>query len=144
MKLVPLDYGDQHKLQAQALFLYDLLKERDPVANISHRELPPFWKHLEFINSRPYAVWNIIELDGGMQIGSVYLTRNDEIGLFITKLMQGCHHGRKALALFMDQNPRPKFYANVAPGNTKSQSFFHSAGFRCVQYVYQLEAECAG
>lgn len=136
--LTPLDYGDQHKLQAQALFLYDLLKERDPAANISHRELPPFFKHLEFINSRPYAVWNVIELDG-KPIGSVYITANDEIGLFLCNGLQGLGHGKTALKLFMEQNPRKAYYANVSPRNDLSRSFFSALGFKHIQNTFRLE-----
>lgn len=151
--LAPLDYGDQHKLQAQALFLYDLLKDRDPAANISHRELPPFFKHLEFINSRPYTVWNIIErieLDptgtGGCTtapIGSAYLTDRDEVGLFLSGGLQGLGYGRKALKMFMEQNPRKAYYANISPRNDLSRSFFSALGFKHIQNTFRLEAECA-
>lgn len=150
INLIPLDYGNQHKLQVQALFLYDLLKERDPIANISHKSLPPFFKHLEFINSRPYAAWNIIERAAPgpedlvwVPIGSVYLTQNDEIGIFLSEDHQGGGVGRKALSIFMEQNPRPKYLANIAPHNKASQYFFKALGFRCVQFTYQMEPECA-
>jgi RimJ/RimL family protein N-acetyltransferase len=153
LTLIPLDYGDQHALQKQSLFLYDLLKERSPAANISHKEIPAFHQHLAFINSRPYAVWNIIASvtmgpgDGGYEdpkpIGSIYLTRNDEIGLFLSKDTHGQGAGKMALDLFMKQNPRPKYLANVAPTNHLSQQFFQKQGFRCIQFTYQREAECA-
>ena len=41
-------------------FLYDLLKNRNPRANISHKKLPSFAKHIKFIESRPYSKWYII------------------------------------------------------------------------------------
>lgn len=138
VKLIPIDYGDQSKLQAQALFLYDLLKERDPVANISHRDLPPFYKHLEFINSKPYAIWNLIEM-GGKPIGSIYLTRADEIGLFLSNGLQGLGYGKAALKLFMGRNPRKAYYANVAPGNDISNAFFDRMGFKMISHTYRLE-----
>ncbi len=154
LKLVPIEYGDQHALQRQALFLYDLLLERDPVANISHKSNPPFWKHLEFINSKPYAVWNIIEWamlgpeSAGdftwVPIGSVYLTRQDEIGLFLKNDYQGKGFGREAIRMFTDANPRKAYYANIAPGNEASQRFFTDLGFRHIQNTYRMEPECAG
>lgn len=142
LSLTSIDYGDQHKLHDQALFLYDLLKERDPSANISHKEVPPFFQHLAFINSRPYAVWDLIELDG-KPIGSVYLTADDEIGIFLSKENHYKGLGRKALLLFMSQNPRTKYLANISPKNHFSQQFFHGLGFKCIQFTYQLETECA-
>lgn len=140
--LVPLDYGDQSKLQSQALFLYELIKERDPSINISHKETPPFFKHLEFVNSKPYAVWNIIELDDA-PIGSVYLTKDAEIGIFLSKGNQHRGIGRSAVQLFMRQNPQSEYLANISPQNFTSQQFFHRLGFKCIQFTYRWEPECA-
>ena len=41
-------------------FLYELLKEREPSTNISHRKLPTFSEHLNFVLSKPYSKWYII------------------------------------------------------------------------------------
>lgn len=143
LKLVPIEYGDQHALQRQALFLYDLLLDRDPIANISHKSNPTFYKHLEFINSRPYAIWNVIEVDG-VRVGSIYLTRQDEIGLFLKKEHQGKGLGKEAVKLFMEQNPRPRYLANIAPKNYRSRGFFSQLGFEPIQYTFALESSCAG
>lgn len=145
--LTRINYEDESRFHAQALFLHDLLKERDPAANISHKELPPFFKHLAFMKSRPYAIWNIIEMDG-KPIGSIYLTEGakpgfigDEIGIFLINNLQGVGIGRRAIRMFMCENPRPKYYANISPSNTVSQSFFDSLGFKCIQFTYQLDGE---
>lgn len=147
LKLVPIEYGDQFALQRQGKFLYELLQERPPEANISHREIPPFWKHLEFVSSRPYAAWNIIELDG-VPVGSVYLTEpgkhgcaGDEVGIFVSKRVHGMGIGAAALKLFMDANPRAKYLANIAPGNSVSQDFFRGLGFKCIQFTYAKESQ---
>jgi RimJ/RimL family protein N-acetyltransferase len=146
LKLVPIEYGDQYSLQRQALFLYDLLKERPPEANISHRDLPAFYQHLTFINSRPYAVWNIIEVCGE-PVGSIYLTRGDgpgflgdEIGIFVSKRAHRTGIGRQAIKMFMEQNPRAKYYANISPRNEASLKFFDGLGFKCIQHTYAMEA----
>ena len=65
-------------------FLYNLLKERDSRANISHRKMPTYNEHLKFIRSKPYAKWYIVEF-GASKIASVYLTSQNEIGIFIKK-----------------------------------------------------------
>ena len=44
-------------------FLYDLLKERDPKSNISHKKMPTFLQHKKFIKSGPYSKWYIVYLN---------------------------------------------------------------------------------
>ena len=53
-----------------ALFLYDLLKERKPNVNISHGKMPTYVQHIKFIESKPYSKWYIIKF-GNKKIGSV-------------------------------------------------------------------------
>ena len=36
------------------MFLYELLSERDPVANISHKQMPTYDEHIRFVTSKPY------------------------------------------------------------------------------------------
>ena len=42
-------------------FLYNLLKERDSKANISHKTMPTYTEHLRFIKSRPYRKWYVVK-----------------------------------------------------------------------------------
>ena len=50
---------------SDAMFLFDLLKERDSYVNISHKKMPTYASHLKFITSKPYKKWYIIfSLDG--------------------------------------------------------------------------------
>jgi hypothetical protein len=42
-------------------WLYELMKEREPEINISHRELPTFEQHRQFVTRRPYRFWYLIE-----------------------------------------------------------------------------------
>ena len=50
------------------LFLYDLLKNKDPNANISHKKMPSYDEHVEFVMSKPYTNWYIIEYDKKMLV----------------------------------------------------------------------------
>jgi len=118
-------------------FLYDLLRERDPRANISHKKMPSYEKHIEFVSSRPYSKWYIIKYKDE-KAGSIYLTNQDAIGIFIKKGMQGKGIGKKALNLLMKMNPRTRYLANVSPRNTKSINFFKRNGFQLIQYAYEL------
>ena len=97
-------------------FLYNLLNERDSKANISHKKMPTYSEHIKFVNSKPYNKWYIIKFKN-KKIGSIYLTNQNEIGIFIKKDIQGKDFGRQALLLMIDKNPRKQYLANVNPKN---------------------------
>ena len=117
-------------------FLFDLLKERDPRVNISHRKMPTYSQHAKFIKSKPYSKWYII-LKSKQKIGSIYLSKNDEIGIFLSKKFQGKNVGNFALNKLMKKNPRKRFLANVNPKNKKSISFFKNNNFKLIQYTFE-------
>ena len=117
-------------------FLFDLLKERDPRANISHRKMPTYSQHTKFIKSKPYSKWYII-LKSKQKIGSIYLSKNDEIGIFLSKKFQGKNVGSFALNELIKKNPRKRFLANVNPKNKKSISFFKNNNFKLIQYTFE-------
>ena len=117
-------------------FLFDLLKERDPRVNISHRKMPTYSQHTKFIKSKPYSKWYII-LKSKQEIGSIYLSKNDEIGIFLSKKFQGKNVGNFALNELMKKNPRKRFLANVNPKNKKSISFFKNNNFKLIQYTFE-------
>ena len=117
-------------------FLFDLLKERDPCANISHKKMPTYSQHTKFINSKPYSKWYII-LKSKQKNGSIYLSKNDEIGIFLSKKFQGKNVGNFALNELMKKNPRKRFLANVNPKNKKSISFFKNNNFKLIQYTFE-------
>ena len=117
-------------------FLFDLLKERDPRVNISHRKMPTYSQHTKFIKSKPYSKWYII-LKSKQKIGSIYLSKNDEIGIFLSKKFQGKNVGNSALNELMKKNPRKRFLANVNPKNKKSISFFKNNNFKLIQYTFE-------
>ena len=118
-------------------FLFDLLKERDPRVNISHRKMPTYSQHAKFIKSKPYSKWYII-LKSKQKIGSIYLSKNDEIGIFLSKKFQGKNVGNFALNELMKKNPRKRFLANVNPKNKKSIQFFKNNKFKLIQYTFEL------
>jgi RimJ/RimL family protein N-acetyltransferase len=119
-------------------FLYDMLKERDPKANISHKKMPSFSEHEKFVLSKPYFKWYIIEISKN-DVGSVYLTKNDEIGIFLKKENQSGGIGVHALKLLLNKNPKCRYLANVNPKNKKSIQFFKNNGFKLIQHTYEFE-----
>ena len=65
-------------------FLFNHLKERDPREKISHKKMPTYDEHVKFVLSKPYSKWYII-FERNKKIGSVYLTKADELGLHLKK-----------------------------------------------------------
>ncbi len=121
-------------------FLYELLKEREPSMNISHKKMPTFNEHVNFVLSKPYSKWYII-LQGIDKVGSIYLSKQNEIGIFLKK---GSHHtgiGTIALKLIMGENPKKGYLANVNPKNKKSIKFFKKNNFKILQYTYELNCD---
>ena len=119
-------------------FLYQHLKERDPITRISHKKMPTFSQHEKFVLSHPYTKWYII-LQKNKKIGSVYLKEMNEIGLFLKKDVQGKGLGQKSLELLMKLNPRNRYLANVNQNNKNSIQFFKKNKFKQIQNTYELE-----
>jgi RimJ/RimL family protein N-acetyltransferase len=119
-------------------FLYELLAERDPIANISHRQMPTFEQHRNFVESQPYDAWYIVYADND-PVGAIYLTENSEIGISILKAHQGNCYGKQAIYLLMRMHPVKRFLANIAPGNSRSIAMFEKLGFELVQFTFAKE-----
>lgn len=118
-------------------FLYELLKNRDPQASISHKKMPSYDEHLRFVLSKPYSIWYIIEFRN-QKVGSVYLSKQDEVGISMIKEFQGIGIDEKAVRLLMKKNSRSRYLANVAPENYLLQEFFKKLGFKGLQYTYEI------
>ena len=120
-------------------FLYDLLENRDSRTNISHKKMPSFEQHVKFVSSKPYQKWYIIT-NNKIRVGSIYLSKQDEIGIFIEKKYQNKGIGKKAIIELMKKNPKKRFLANVSPKNKKSMKFFKRNGFKLIQHTLELES----
>ena len=118
-------------------FLYNLLEERKPVTYISHKKMPTYEEHVNFVKSSPYSKWYIIEVDGE-RAGSIYLTKQNEIGIFLNEGLQEKGIGSNALNVLIGKNPDLRYLANINPENKKSIEFFKKLGFTLIQYTYEL------
>ena len=118
-------------------FLYNLLKERDPLANISHKKMPSYHEHVLFVSSKPYSKWYVI-LYGANKVGSIYITTQNEIGIFIKKSFQDKQIGSVVLKKLIQKNPKKRYLANVSPKNKNSINFFKKNKFRLIQYTFEL------
>ncbi len=119
-------------------FLFDLLKNRNQNVNISHKKMPSFKEHIKFVNSKPYSKWYIIK-QNNEKVGSIYLSKQNEIGLFLKNNVQGQNIGTKALKLLIMKNPKKRILANINPKNKKSIKFFEKNDFKLIQYTFELE-----
>ena len=124
--------------KSDAQFLYGLLKERESNVNISHKKMPTYAQHIKFIESRPYSKWYVIILNN-QKIGSAYLSKQNEIGIFITKNKQRKKLGTSVLDMIIKKNHRKRYLANINPKNKKSISFFKKNGFELIQHTFELE-----
>ena len=118
-------------------FLYNLLMERDARANISHKKMPTYNKHVAFVSAKPYSKWYVILYDTN-KAGSIYLSSQNEIGIFIKKSFQGKQLENIALRKMIQKNPKKRYLANVSPQNKKSIRFFKNDGFKLIQHTFEL------
>jgi hypothetical protein len=125
---------------ADASFLYKLLLERSPRASISHKTMPSYKKHVNFVKSKPYSKWYVV-LSNNKKIGSVYLTNINEIGISLEKEFDKNQIKEMVLKLLMTENPRKRYLVNISPKNTKSINFFKKKGFNLVQNTYEFLIE---
>ena len=125
-------------VESYVIDLYELLAERPKYANISHKEMPTIEEHYAFVKHHPYASWHILKNEQGIPVGSVYLTKNNEIGIAIFKDHQGNGYAYEAIKTLSSWHTGA-LYANVAPGNEVSQKLFKSLGFEVIQHTYKLE-----
>ena len=100
--------------------------------------MPSFKQHENFIRSKPYSKWYIIQSSKN-DVGSIYLSKNNEIGIFLIKKNQNNGIGVNALKLLIEKNPKVRYLANVNPKNKKSIDFFKKNGFKLIQHTYELE-----
>lgn len=133
--LVPVNPRDVKHLT----ILYDLLDERTPNQSISHKGLPSYEDHIKFVESNPYYAWYIVYNHNDVPVGSTYLTRKNEIGIFIYDLFKGHGYGKDAVRALMTSYDGP-FYANINPSNAASIAFFDSLGFKFIQVTYEKQA----
>jgi len=119
------------------LFLYDLLKNKDPNANISHKKMPSYDEHVKFVMSKPYTNWYIIEYEK-KNVGAIYLSKQDEIGISVSNDYEYDQIVKPALKLLMKLNQRKRYLANTSPKDVRSQEFLLKNGFTGLEYVYEM------
>jgi RimJ/RimL family protein N-acetyltransferase len=118
--------------------LYNLLSEREAHVNISHKVMPSWEQHCAFFESHPYKTWEMILADGEI-VGACYLTRQNEIGIFIFAAHQRQGYATAALRQIINEHAGTRLLANIAPGNSASIALFARLGFHHIQNTYALD-----
>lgn len=139
---------DVRKYDDAVSLLWHLLEQRDPIVNISHKQMPSWDEHVAFVTGyraltgpkHDYESWYIVEVEG-IAIGATYLTWRKEIGIHLFEEHRGHGYGRRAVLVLMTAHGPAKYVANIAPDNVKSQVFFRKMGFKCIQHTFALEVE---
>ena len=119
-------------------FLYELLKNKDPNANISHKKMPTYDEHIKFVLSKPYTNWYVIECDE-KNTGAIYLSKLDEIGISISNDYEYEQIAKTAIKLLIELNPRKRYLVNVSPKDIRTQEFLLKNGFSGLEYVYEMK-----
>lgn len=123
-----------------AMVLFRLLQLRKPEESISHKVLPSFEDHCAFVLSRPYEAWYLIETEGGIVRGAVYLSKQREIGVSIMPGVRGQGYGVAACQELMRLHPG-RFLWNVNPANAASIALAQKLGFAGpIQHTYERAA----
>lgn len=128
LELVDVYEGGEDTFERNVKFLYRMLAQRDETINISHKRMPLFKNHCKFIKTRPYKYWYLIIVDDVMA-GSIYISKQNEIGLFIHAALKGQGIGKTALQKLLSVHIERPLYANINPANTNSINFFTRYGF---------------
>lgn len=119
-------------------FLFEMLEEREDRINISHKKMPTFEQHKKFVASKPYSKWYVI-FQGVEKVGSIYLSKQNEIGLFLKKESDIVNIKGVVLKLIIEKNPKKRYLANVNPKNKELIKFFKKNNFKLLQHTYELE-----
>ena len=122
--------------------LFELLKKRN--YNISHKEMPSYEAHINFVKSHPYLKWYIFSHNDNY-LGTFYIKKDNSIGL---NIIYPCELLVKEVLEFIlinfvpqkelkSQIP-PYFYVNVADSNKIMKDVLTNLKFEPVQISFKL------
>lgn len=137
----------EHPEAIQALYRIMAQRLKEPGTNISHTAMPSLEDHTRFFNSKPYAGWYLIMGTRGVEeiMGACYITKANELGIYIWPHYRGKGHATQALQTLMAMHtPAPpitatragKYLARIHPNNKASQALFERLGFQCYEHTY--------
>ena len=121
----------------QEVILFNLLAERK--YNISHKKMPTFDEHLDFVRNRPYRGWWLIQdlNDSSKILGSVYLNDDNSLGLNIDLeqvSFSASFFTQKLKSFIKPKDYQPSkiygdFFYNVSPFNKVLIDWLRDSGY---------------
>ncbi len=137
-----LDFVRVRKTYSHVRVLYELLRKR--THRISHSGMPRFKEHRAFVANHPYRAWYLVMM-GDQCIGSIYLVRDNSIGL---NLVPGMENFVVLCLEFLLSKFRPLpaiksvraagFHLNVSIENKKLISILSDFGAKPVQLTFAI------
>ena len=127
----------------QINLLYLQLKAR--LHNISHKDLPSFKKHKNFVKNNPYRAWFIVKHKTSF-VGNIYIQFDNSVGLNLDKNITS-YQIQKILSLICSQllplksvpsSRRGSYFINVASSNTSLQKKLNLIKCKEIQRQYIL------
>ena len=139
LKLIKVDF----KNPLHNKLLYEFLRKRK--FNISHKNLPTYQNHINFVENNPYRKWFLISLNFEI-IGSIYILYDNGIGIDIPKtnykivgeilkIVFFKIKPLKAVASIRTNN----FHINVASKNNSMHKFIIDSGGVLKQHSFEFE-----
>ena len=125
----------------QISILYEQLKDRKYF--ISHKHLPTFEKHTDFVKNHPYRKWFIIKVNN-TEMGSIYVQNDNSIGIngiesldkiFIKKIFELLYKKIKPLPPLPSSRYKD-FFVNISIDNKILINKLNSIGFIPSQISY--------
>jgi len=129
--------------EQQIKLLFDLLTTRKHV--ISHKVMPNFAAHQDFVRSNPYVVWYLVFMQDDC-LGSYYINHDNTLGIHIIDGQLAACLGQ--ILQFTKDNHQPlpaiksvrgaSFAINVAPSNQEFMGLLDNYGLEILQMTYSL------
>ncbi len=122
--------------------LFDLLLAR--IDGISHKVMPSFEDHSDFVTSHPYKAWYFI-LEEEKPIGSCYVKSDNSIGINAT--FRSPHELSQVVKCILERHtPEPEiksvrppyFYFSVSYENTGIQDQLAALGITPIQLTFRI------
>jgi hypothetical protein len=127
----------------QIYSLYKILKCKQH--NISHKDLPSYEEHKNFVFNHPYRAWYLIKSQDEC-VGSVYLLKDNCIGLF---LLEPSGDAVKKVLFFVLKKHKPlvakksirakDFFINVSPTNKELATALEQCMAKVIQVSYSID-----
>ncbi len=122
--------------------LFDLLGNR--IYSISHKSMPSFENHREFVKSNPYLYWYLV-FNNKQVIGTFYIKDDNSIGMnilnpsliIIKKILYYINHNFTVSPEIPSKVP-PYFFINVADSNKELYEILDKLGYKPIQTSFKI------